>query len=238
MRALILVTLLWMCSCKNTDNAQRALDDAKRLADQGDYKGSLAKHVWFHDNALKVSPSYYGVRLSFALSNWIELGNKYPNALEKLKSIRDEKTSRLLAGEMNRELFHDVESINAHLGEVASTVQLFKRIEAVNPRFASEVFDVADEALLQAGEHGLAKKYLGDPKKRLDAAKRNFNEGMAFAKISGDASGQAIERIYTDEVVRIVVILRETGDNKVAKDIQADALKTFESSEIRNALNE
>lgn len=227
-----------MRSCKNTDDARLALDDAKSLAEQGDYEGALAKHIWFHNNALKVSPSYYGVRLSFALSYWIELGKKYPKALERLKSIRDEKTSRLLAGEAKRDLFHDVESINQHLDEVAPTVELFKRIEAVNPRFASEVFDLADAALLQAREYELAKKYLGDPRKRLSAATRNFREGMIFAKSSksGDASRQAFERIYTNEVVRIIVILRETRDENVAKDIQADALKKLESSEIRNAL--
>src|SRR3954462_5851261 len=120
MRTLILVTLLCMCSCQMKDDAQRALDDAKRLTDQGDYEGALAKHVWFHDNALKVRPSYYGVRLSFALSDWIKLGKKYPKALEKLKSIRDEKTAKLLAGDSNRELFHDVESINQHLNEIVA----------------------------------------------------------------------------------------------------------------------
>ena len=92
--------------------------------------------------------------------------------------------------------------------------------------------------VLQAREYELAKKYLGDPRKRLSAATRNFREGMIFAKSSksGDASRQAFERIYTNEVVRIIVILRETRDENVAKDIQADALKKLESSEIRNAL--
>ena len=230
-----------MCSCQKTkDDARRALDDAKRLAEQGDYEAALAKHVWFHDNALKVSRSYYGVRLSFALGYWVELGEKYPQALAKLTAIRDEKTSRLLAGEANRELFNDVESINQHLGEMAPTVELFKRLEAVNPKFASDVYDLADEALLQAREYELAKKYLGDPKKRLAVAKRDFNEGIEFAQTSknSDASRRASEQIYTDEVVRIITVLRETGDKTSAQNIQAEALKTLESITIRNALKE
>jgi hypothetical protein len=240
MRALILLAFLCICSCQMKDDAQRALDDAKRLADQGDYEAALAKHVWFHDNALKVRRSYYGVRLSFALSYWIELGKKYPKALETLKSIRDEKTSRLLAGVTQRDLFHDVKSINKHLNETAATAELFKRLEAGSPSFASAVYDIADEALLQAHEYELAKKYLGDPKMRLATAKRNFDEGIKFAKTSksGDASRQANERIYTDKVVGIMTVLRETGDNAGAKNIQAEALKTLENSTIRNALNE
>jgi tetratricopeptide (TPR) repeat protein len=225
---------------KTKDEARRALDDAKRLAGEGDYEAALAKHVWFHDNALKVSRSYYGVRLSFALGYWVELGEKYPKALEKLKAIRDENTSRLLAGEANRNLFNDVESINQHLGEMAPTVELFKRLEAVNPKFASDVYDLADEALVQAGEYALAKKYLGDSRKRLAVAKRNFNEGIEFAQTSknGDASRQASEQIYTDEVVRIITVLRETGDKTGAKNIQTEALKTLDNPAIRNALKE
>ena len=42
----------------------------------------------------KFAPSYYGVRLSFALSDWVELGTLYPKALDTLKGIRAEKTSR------------------------------------------------------------------------------------------------------------------------------------------------
>jgi hypothetical protein len=99
MRSLILILLLSLCSCNTQDDAERALADARRLAKQGDYEGALAKHVWFHDHALSVRPSYYGVRLSYALSDWIELGKKYPKARQTLESVRDAKTSKLLAGD-------------------------------------------------------------------------------------------------------------------------------------------
>jgi|1185.fasta_scaffold1323455_1 hypothetical protein len=47
-----------------------------------------------------------------------------------------------------------------------------------------------------------------------------------------------LKGIYTDEVLRIMTVLRETGDNAGAKNIQAEALKTLENSTIRNALKE
>ena len=238
MRALMLMIAMSMCSCQPKDDGHLALDDARRLAGQGDYEGALAKHVWFHDNALTVRSSYYGVRLSFALSAWVELGKKYPKALEKLSSIRDEKTSRLLSGEAKKELFHDVESINQHLGETKSTVELFKRIEAVDPDFAGRIYDIASEALLQAREYALAKKYLGDPTNRLATAKRNLEEGMAFVKTgkNGDATRRAFESIFTDEVVRLITLLKETDENAGARNIQTEALKTLDSDAIRNAI--
>ena len=40
----------------------------------------------------------YGVRLSFALSYWEQLGEVYPPALTALKKTRDDKTALLLDG--------------------------------------------------------------------------------------------------------------------------------------------
>lgn len=238
MRYLTLLLFLYICTCHAQDDAGRALDDARRMASQGDYEGALAKHIWFHDHALDIMPSYYGVRLSFALSDWIELGKKYPKALETLKNIRNTKTSKLLSGSMDRELFHDVESINEFLGETNATVELFKRIDAVNPDFALTLYDIAVTALVKEKEFELARKYLGDPSKCLAAARRNFEAGMEWAKTSNhaDITIEAFETIFTDDVIRIITILNENGDNKVAKDIQTNALKTLDNDKIRNAL--
>jgi tetratricopeptide (TPR) repeat protein len=219
------------------DEAERALNDARRLAEAGDYAGALEKQVWFHNNALAIRPGYYGVRLSFALADWVELGKKYPPALEKLKSIRDAKMASLSTGTRNRELFHDVVSIDEYLGETKQTVDLFKKIDASNPEFASEVFDIADSALLESKEYQLAKKYLGDPEERLAHAKANLDRGMKWAKQKGgDHSRQAFEKIFTDEVVRIITILRETGDRGSAKKIQNQALSVLNSPGIGEAL--
>jgi tetratricopeptide (TPR) repeat protein len=240
MRTLSLLLLVFMCSCNANDEAEDALSAARRLAAEGKFKQALEKHVWFHNHGLEADPSYYGVRLSFALADWVELGKKYPEALATLKSIRDEKTSRLLMGETNRGPFHDVESINDHLGEPRATVDLFKKLEAAQPEFAGSVYDLADESLIAAREYGLARKYLGDPMSRLTNAKRRFEEGMHYVKTSrsGDASRKAFESIFSDEIVRIVTALDKTGDSDMAREIQSKALAVLESPAIRNAINQ
>lgn len=236
--ALLLLLLVTMCSCSDKDQATEALADARRLAAEGKFEQALEKHVWFHNHALEIKRSYYGVRLSFALSDWLELGKKYPKALETLKGIRDEKTSRLLAGEQNRELFHDVDSINDHLGESKTTVDLFKKLEAKQPEFAASIYDLADEAIVSAQEYDLARKYLGDPGSRLTNAKRQFEEGLEFAnkRQNDDVSRKAFERIFADEVVRIITVLDKTGDSVKAREIQSKALDVLESPAIRDAI--
>jgi tetratricopeptide (TPR) repeat protein len=234
------LTIMVGCGMKEEapkDEVEWALNDARRLAKAGDYAGALEKQVWFHNNALAIRPEYYGVRLSFALADWVELGKKYPPALEKLKSIRDVKVARLSAGTTDRDLFHDVVAINEYLGETKQTVDLFRKIDASNPEFASKVFDLADSALLESGEYQLAKKYLGDPEERLAHAKANFDDGMKWAaEKGGESARRAFEKIFTDEVVGIITILRETGNRESAKKIQSEALVVFNGPAIREAL--
>src|SRR2546426_6861906 len=134
---LLFLLLVTMCSCDSKERPGDPLDEARRLARQGKFEQALQKHIWIHDHVLEANPSYYGVRLSFALADWIDLGKKYPKALEALKAIRDKKTSRLMAGEDDRVVFHDVQSINQYLGESKATVELFKQIQARQPEFAS-----------------------------------------------------------------------------------------------------
>jgi tetratricopeptide (TPR) repeat protein len=188
---------------------------------------------------LEVDPAYYGVRLSFALADWVELGKKYPPALTALRKIRDEKTSRLVAGHAERNLFHDVESINDYLNESAATVQLFKKIEAAQPDFAASIYDLADEALIAAGEYALAKRYLGDPMIRFDTAKHHFEDGMRYAKSSqgGDAPCRAAESIFSKKIVRIIEVLDKSGDQEQARAIQSKALVVLDNPTIRDAIS-
>jgi hypothetical protein len=234
----VVIILMSAFSSAGEDTAQQALDDARRLAREGKYEEALQKHVWFHDNALTNGPGYYGVRLSFALSDWAELGKKYPHALKVLRDIRDRKTSRLLDGEIDHHLFHDVSSINEYLKETKETVELFNKIDSRDSHFAAKVYDLADEALIEAKEFRLARKYQGDPQKRLVTATKNYQRGLDYSKKSIDESAarQAHERIFAEEAVRIITVLRETGDRPRAEQIQTEALKTLDAKEIKDAL--
>jgi len=237
-RALLALLFVTVCSCGPRDQAADPLQEARRLAEEGRFEEALQKHIWLHDHVLEAQPSYYGVRLSFALAEWIELGKKYPKALQALKAVRDTKTSRLLAGERDRPLFHDVESINDYLGESKATIELFKKIEAAQPEFAVAIYDMAAKALIEAKEFSLAKKYLGDPIARFTKAKDNFNRGIDYAKSSRTrrASREAYEIIFTDEVLRIIVVLDKAGDHDLAHKIQSQALAVLESQAIRDAI--
>jgi len=54
------------------------MDDTHTLVKQGKYAEALERMIWFHNHALEHELGMYGVRLSFALSEWKELGDVYP----------------------------------------------------------------------------------------------------------------------------------------------------------------
>src|SRR5690349_21544262 len=74
---------------------QQILNEARDDARAKHYEEALEKYVWFHEHALEYRPSMSGVRLSFALSDWVKLGESYPPALVKLREIRDAVKKRV-----------------------------------------------------------------------------------------------------------------------------------------------
>lgn len=219
--------------------ADDALETAQKLACDGKYEEALQKHIWYHQHALEIDQAQYGVRLSFALMYWVDLGKKYPPALQALREIRNQDRERLIAGEQNRDLFHDIVAINEELGDSAVTVEVFKKIESAQPVFASSIAELADRALFGAKEYQLEKKYLVDPLVRFAKVKCTLDFGLEYVKGCGAASHsrEAFEDNFTRDVVRLIVVLDNTGDHQTARQIQTKALAACNNATIRNATN-
>jgi hypothetical protein len=79
-------------------NPRTILESARADLRAGRYEDALAKHLWFHQHALEHDRSYYGVRLSGALTSWHQLAKVYPPALQALKETRDEAAKRVFEG--------------------------------------------------------------------------------------------------------------------------------------------
>lgn len=166
MRHLLLMAvtamLLSPASAQQQDEATQAFSDAQFLAGRGEYEAALERHQWYHANALRINRAQYGVRLSFALSAWKALGDKYPPALTALTALRDQDTQTLLTGKAPPELFHDVVAINRTLQEEDRSVKLFKTLAESQPDLAKKCFRHVQDALISAGEIALFTRFSGD----------------------------------------------------------------------------
>lgn len=155
------------------------LEEAARAAREGRYADALAAHVWFHEHALEHQSSLAGVRLSFALGDWVELGRAYPEALRRLEAIRDANAAALLAGPRRRRQFHDVRSIDRALGATGRTYTLFCQLVELDPDFARACVDLAIDALVEAGDFALAARLLDDPAARVQCSIEGLNADVA-----------------------------------------------------------
>jgi hypothetical protein len=131
---------------------KEVLRQARQLVKSHEYSAALEKYIWFHDHALDADRSFAGVRLSYAISEWVDLGEVYPPARTALEGVRDTKTESLTKGAYDVSLFQDVASINRAFGQVERTSDLFKSIAVADRGVAEKCFHIALESLVRMNE--------------------------------------------------------------------------------------
>src|SRR5258708_6010646 len=97
------------------------LESARGDTYEGSHAQALVKFLWFHNNALQHNPGLLGVRLSFALSYWMELGAIYPPAKAAFIRTRDETESAFVDEPSNFALFQCLAALNEYLGDTPCT---------------------------------------------------------------------------------------------------------------------
>jgi ketosteroid isomerase-like protein len=217
-----------------------ALDRARELASEGRYAEALEEHLWFHENALRIRPSLAGVRLSFALAAWIELGAEYPEAIDEMVALREEKTATLAGGEIAPELFFDVDAYNHALEQREKTRELFLSIHAEYPEAAARYHHVVQDLLVEHGDYEICAAYLEDH--RLEFEKVAQLRGLNLEHANRDPDQPDLRMtLYADQnfiegVVEMVEVYTGIGDDETAESVIALALGILDNEEIRAAI--
>ena len=219
------------------DEAKQALEDARKFAASGDYAKALERHEWFHANALKISPSMSGVRLSFALGDWKRLGDKYPPALDSLKKLRDEDLKLLRGGRGSQQALLDVWGINRALAKSSNTVPpetiaLFKELDATQPDLLTQSFSVIQQDLIQANEGELFVKHAGDLKSYLgQAIEHRADEAKGAKGRSYEAEHiQYLNKRLNELTDFMTQIAKSKGNAALADELRAMSAKALASS--------
>lgn len=222
-----------------TLDMQQYMRDTEALAKQGEYEKALERTLWFHDNALKHQPSMSGVRLSFALGDWMDLAEKYPAALKAMQKVRDEKTDTLKSGRGNFNLFMDVNALNRTLKEESKTIDLFRLIDEKQPDLAKICWIVAKPVVIKNKGFDLADKYLGNLLTEFDVINERYE--MMVSRSDKSKVGRAqLKSMNENRLVEETLLLIETAKalNEVdtAKEIQKRALGLLDDRRLRKAL--
>jgi hypothetical protein len=202
------------------------------------YETALAKHLWFHKNALSIKPSLSGVRLSFALSYWHELAKEYPPALRKLEQIRDQAAQNVVDDKDVFESFHDMASINRTLDEESRTKGVFEALDVKNPKAAKQVVQLAQPALVKGKAYSLLAKYV-DPKEDFSRMIEIFRLGKRFAEDPkmGGRHLEATNRIFSNDVTTLVAILVVNERKAEAEEIALSARQEWNDPAFHAALD-
>lgn len=220
----------------------KILREAEADAQAGKNADALAKHVWFYKNALKYDSGEYGVRLSFALSDWIDLGKVYPPALERLRAFRDEAETDVRNKKDVRDNFSDFESINEHLEEDAKTVELFLWLDSNQKDSAKEVFDLAQPALVKSKQYALLGKYIQNPFDSYDNSVRSYEMTLEAAKDPrlGKRVQDFAEEKFKNETTTLIAVLvvtdRKAFAEKIVENLKKQGLPQ-DREQIQKALN-
>jgi hypothetical protein len=146
----------------------------------------LQRHIWLFNHTLEYDKNFSAVRTSFMLSDWIELGRRYPKARQALIEIRDRDTRDLTEGRGYSDLFSEVAALNRGLQAEDATYDLYKTIRKNDPDLARQCYFYAEELLVKKGEYQICAEYMGNPKQRFDSIRRSFTMEMESAQRTAD----------------------------------------------------
>jgi hypothetical protein len=213
-------------------NPQKILNEADADTQAGQYTNALAKYVWFYQNALKYDPAQRGVRVSFALKSWAELGAVYPPALNKLKAVRDEAAENVRQGKDAVSAFQDFVAINATLKDDDNTSDFFTGLDANKPDVAKVVFDRTQHwllpALVKTKKYSVCGKYINPDTSFKQILKlyrtmmEQVNQGHVGSEIKNFADQNFINKTTT--LIAILVIDdRRTGAEQIVDKISKES---------------
>lgn len=204
------------------------------------YEDALAKHVWFHRNALAFESSMSGVRLSFALADWRVLAGRYEPAMAALRAERDAATIRVREGVRIRDSFGDAAALNGVLDDEAATHALFLDVEARDAAIARSMYRLAEVALIEARDFARCGKYL-DADSMLTSAIRMREDTRALG--GGNAESrrrfdEMSEARLVHDAAKVVALLVLSGRASEAPAIVSRARAALDTPAMNKALQE
>ena len=212
------------------------LRQARQLVKSEQYAQALEKYIWFHDHALDADQSLSGVRLSYAISELVDLGEVYPPARRALERVRDTKGESLTQGAQDVSSFHDVMAINRAFGQVERTGDLFKTMSGVDRALAEKCFHIALESLVQTKEFGIARSFLRDPQTDIDQFAIPLKLAQQYTGESPEVVQETLERIYIKKVSLILRVFVGIGENDVADDLRDYAVECIPDEQLRDRI--
>ena len=180
------------------------LNEARNAYKEENYSIALSKYQWFYKNSIEINKSFYGVRLSYCLNEWAELGEKYQPAKEALVKLK-ETTLSSFNETLSQEAFHEYSCICEYLGCSNESYEEFIPVHKENKNLATKLFTYVYEYCASNNQWELCKKYLGNGHNQYKNTLEIFDHMIEFSKKRTSKqresmSSEAVETIKRESV--------------------------------------
>ncbi|MGD0744476.1 MAG: protein kinase [Verrucomicrobiota bacterium] len=242
---------------------QIILNAAKSLTAEGSYEEALQHYLWYFNHS-RNDAGQRGVRLSFALSDWVELGRRYPKAKQALMEIRDAEARQFSEGAGYFDLFQEIAGINQYLNDTEATLALFKVIEQRDRQLAGQCYPFVQGLLVQQGEYAKCLGYLGDPQAAFERIRdsrermKNWEDQQANRREQDKERLQAMAKTnpafahfppvpepppfadnhFVGQTRELIEILVGAGRKSDAEIIRDEALSVLDDVRIKSAVSD
>lgn len=218
----------------------KILDEAVEDTRNENYDVALQKLLWFHEHALSIRPSLSGVRLSFALGYWYELGERYPPARDKMIEVRDAAVTRCREQEFPFEAFQEVCAFNRELDQSELSVELFLEAEEKFPESAKRIYHVAEHSLIEAERYDVCNPYL-DADNRFQFVKHVYDLSQKLKEehpLPGEDDPYLVNHSFIKWVGTFIGLLVKNDRGDEAEAVKAKALEVMDNEEIRRVIEQ
>ena len=207
------------------DKPTAALNAARAAASEGRHAEALERYEWFFDHALDDDPaSYYGVRLSYCLGEWFQLGIQYPPAKTRLEARRDEALE-LLASTRQPERFHDYIAICQALdAESRLPAEMFADLHARDPALAASLVRYIWNELIDARMWDIAGTYVTDYRADYEEAVIKFEQTMQVfdenPQLGGEEMGDTVRAWCVTDLRNLWLVLKHSNRSTEAHELE------------------
>ncbi len=216
--------------------------EAANLAQEGRYEEGLQRLLWYHNHALQFEPSQSAVRLSFALSQWMELARRYPKAKEALVEVRDRGVGEFAQGGGYFDLFMEVAAINRELREPDATHALFKSIQARDPQLARQCYHAVEDLLVERGGYALCASFISNFQQRFESSRASRERMLAILdrtpEVNRASIRQGAEQSFIHDARKLIEILVGVGRKAEAADMHDQAVAVLNVPELQSAVTD
>jgi serine/threonine protein kinase len=241
---------------------QKVLDEARKLTSTDHCEEALQRYLWYHDHAREFSS---GASINSGLSDWIELGRRYPKAKKALIEIRNQKTRKFMAGQGYYDLFSEVWAINRELQDEDATLALFKTIQQQDKELAGQCFGLVEGLLVQRGEYDVCLSYIGDFQANFESIRKSWERMKQWEDHTAEMRQQQSQRLqalaktnsmfspvpfsppgppkfadnnFVGQVRQLVEILVGTGHQADAEKIRGEAVTVLDDPRLKSAVSD